>query len=288
LGRRRSACTSRAIALIEPVNVPSTDVTTEPAAQDRSFGVPPDGLPAVAISVTEPVVARMPATLTARLVTGAHFMVTASTSLPARTMKPTATCSAGHECGPNGAPPLPPAGGDRTTGPKRDGPDRRPAAHGTDDFERVDSGGFAPSLPRQTAGVRSCCATAPVQRLWFHFAAAARLRRAVRQRLSSPRPPASFAVVVKARRQATHRLDSSEPRRLGGCCFARPDPGDAGATNRVGCRSGGAPRQAPGAPFATSPMIAASSCGRDHIGQWLVGRSTQVTLRSSVSPASQA
>ena len=39
----------------------------------------------------------------------------------------------------------------------------------------------------------------------------------------------------------------------------------------------------PDAPCATSPMIAASSCGRDHIGQWLVGRSTQVTLRSSAS-----
>ncbi len=33
-------------------------------------------------------------------------------------------------------------------------------------------------------------------------------------------------------------------------------------------------RQAPDAPCATSPMTAASSCGRDHIGQWLVGRST--------------
>ena len=36
---------------------------------------------------------------------------------------------------------------------------------------------------------------------------------------------------------------------------------------------------------ATSPMIAASSCGRDHIGQWLVGRSIQVTSRSSVEAA---
>ena len=33
-------------------------------------------------------------------------------------------------------------------------------------------------------------------------------------------------------------------------------------------------RQSAAAPRATSPMIAASSCGRDHIGQWLVGRST--------------
>ena len=32
---------------------------------------------------------------------------------------------------------------------------------------------------------------------------------------------------------------------------------------------------------ATSPMIRASSSGRDHIGQWLVGRSTQARLRSS-------
>src|SRR5438477_781370 len=39
---------------------------------------------------------------------------------------------------------------------------------------------------------------------------------------------------------------------------------------------------------ATSPMITASSVGRDHIGQWLVGRSTYVTLRSSFSPPSQA
>ena len=33
-------------------------------------------------------------------------------------------------------------------------------------------------------------------------------------------------------------------------------------------------------------MIAASSGGRDHIGQWLVGRSIQVALRSSGMPAS--
>src|SRR5207249_8207442 len=39
---------------------------------------------------------------------------------------------------------------------------------------------------------------------------------------------------------------------------------------------------------ATSPMITASSVGRDHIGQWLVGRSTYVTLRSSFRPPSQA
>jgi hypothetical protein len=32
--------------------------------------------------------------------------------------------------------------------------------------------------------------------------------------------------------------------------------------------------QAPDAVRATLPMIAASSFGRDHIGQWLVGRST--------------
>ena len=37
--------------------------------------------------------------------------------------------------------------------------------------------------------------------------------------------------------------------------------------------------------FATSPMICASSVGRDHIGQWLVGRSTQVAFRSSGMPA---
>ena len=35
-------------------------------------------------------------------------------------------------------------------------------------------------------------------------------------------------------------------------------------------------------------MIAASSRGRDHIGQWLVGRSTQVRLRSSARPPSHA
>ena len=40
--------------------------------------------------------------------------------------------------------------------------------------------------------------------------------------------------------------------------------------------------------LATSPMITASSFGRDHIGQWLVGRSTQVTSRSSARPASHA
>src|SRR5918999_2403574 len=37
--------------------------------------------------------------------------------------------------------------------------------------------------------------------------------------------------------------------------------------------------------LATSPIIRASSRGRDHIGQWLVGRSTQLRLRSSGIPA---
>ena len=40
--------------------------------------------------------------------------------------------------------------------------------------------------------------------------------------------------------------------------------------------------------LAISPMIAAISRGRDHIGQWLVGRSTHVTLRSSGMPARNA
>ena len=44
----------------------------------------------------------------------------------------------------------------------------------------------------------------------------------------------------------------------------------------------------PPAFVATSPMIAASSAGRDHIGQWLVGRSIQVTSWSSGSPARNA
>jgi hypothetical protein len=35
-------------------------------------------------------------------------------------------------------------------------------------------------------------------------------------------------------------------------------------------------------------MIAASSFGFDHIGQWLVGRSTHVTSRSSAKPPSHA
>ena len=39
---------------------------------------------------------------------------------------------------------------------------------------------------------------------------------------------------------------------------------------------------------ATSPMILARSSGRDHIGQWLVGRSIQVMLRSSGMPARNA
>ena len=45
-------------------------------------------------------------------------------------------------------------------------------------------------------------------------------------------------------------------------------------------RAGSHPRrswsvgQAADAPCATSLMTVASSCGRDHIGQWLVGRST--------------
>ena len=46
----------------------------------------------------------------------------------------------------------------------------------------------------------------------------------------------------------------------------------------------------PAAPavVATSPMIFASSAGFDHIGQWLVGRSTQLTFRSSGMPARNA
>ena len=42
------------------------------------------------------------------------------------------------------------------------------------------------------------------------------------------------------------------------------------------------------ASLATLPMISASSRGFDHIGQWLVGRSIQVTLRSSGMPARNA
>ena len=42
---------------------------------------------------------------------------------------------------------------------------------------------------------------------------------------------------------------------------------------------------AEGADELTFLDITASSCGRDHIGQWLVGRSTYVTSRSSVRPA---
>jgi hypothetical protein len=38
--------------------------------------------------------------------------------------------------------------------------------------------------------------------------------------------------------------------------------------------------------LATLPMILAISSGFDHIGQWLVGRSTQVAFRSSRMPAS--
>ena len=41
----------------------------------------------------------------------------------------------------------------------------------------------------------------------------------------------------------------------------------------------------PPALVATSPMMAASSVGFDHIGQWLVGRSTQVmSWRSAIPP----
>jgi hypothetical protein len=61
----------------------------------------------------------------------------------------------------------------------------------------------------------------------------------------------------------------------------------AGPGARADGRLLGARRRARCA-FATSPMIAASSWGRDHIGQWLVGRSTHVTSRSSGTPASQA
>ena len=46
-----------------------------------------------------------------------------------------------------------------------------------------------------------------------------------------------------------------------------------------------APACAVPAFVATSPMIAATSAGRDHIGQWLVGRSIQVMSWSSGIPA---
>lgn len=48
------------------------------------------------------------------------------------------------------------------------------------------------------------------------------------------------------------------------------------------------PCQPADAPRATSPITAATSFGRDHMGQWLVGRSTYVTSRSSASPPIQA
>ena len=46
-------------------------------------------------------------------------------------------------------------------------------------------------------------------------------------------------------------------------------------------------RLSPQTPRAMSSMIEARSCGRDHIGQWLVGRSTHVTSCSSARPPSQ-
>jgi len=44
----------------------------------------------------------------------------------------------------------------------------------------------------------------------------------------------------------------------------------------------------PGMLPAQCRRCPASSCGRDHIGQWLVGRSTQLTSRSSARPATNA
>ena len=51
----------------------------------------------------------------------------------------------------------------------------------------------------------------------------------------------------------------------------------------------GEPLRGPPRPhgLAASARISASSFGRDHIGQWLVGRSIHVTSRSSASPPTQ-
>ena len=65
----------------------------------------------------------------------------------------------------------------------------------------------------------------------------------------------------------------------------RTDPDRAGGPDRR-LTGGAACPQRGGWARATSPMIAAISAGLDHIGQWLVGRSIQVLLRSSGSPAS--
>ena len=57
---------------------------------------------------------------------------------------------------------------------------------------------------------------------------------------------------------------------------------------RVVEQRGASSRRLAPAFVATSPMILARSAGLDHIGQWLVGRSIQVMLRSSGMPARNA
>ena len=73
------------------------------------------------------------------------------------------------------------------------------------------------------------------------------------------------------------------------CCGSCSAGSGAGRVPAVRSRRLGGFRQPPeGAPcaVATSPMRAASSVGRDHIGQWLVGRSIHVMSRRSLTPAS--
>ncbi len=121
---------------------------------------------------------------------------------------------------------------------------------------------------------------------------AARRRGSVALGAGGARP----AAAPTRRARGTHQPRRARPCPDGRCRKSRQAPAAGAGSTRPARRE---PQPQPhheltsvcqplDAFFATSPMISASSCGRDHIGQWLVGRSIQVTLRSSGRPASHA
>ena len=86
--------------------------------------------------------------------------------------------------------------------------------------------------------------------------------------------------------QAWDLLRQRDALRRAGVNPRRRRAGATGVRGRVLPSVSGHQRVSDVRPAAAMPeMIAASSAGRDHIGQWLVGRSTQVGLRSSGMPA---
>jgi hypothetical protein len=169
----------------------------------------------------------------------------------------------------------------------------------TIEAQRVAVSGSASERPTRTAGrhigsVLRRSMTPSLRSVLIRFAASVPPRCPRRVHRSSAGKPRTLpASPGQPARDRAARLRRAQPRR------GKRSPSTSGTPSTTSCRQpqsqlrdrrqpGRMVRQAPAAPLATSPMIAASSCGRDHIGQWLVGRSTQVTSRSSAKPPSHA